>query len=59
MPRTGPSGMPQSQESAKARMAELRKDAAWVDRWSKGGVAEKEEYKKLLQIATGQSSYAV
>jgi hypothetical protein len=59
MPRTGLSGMPQSQESAKARMAELRKDAAWVDRWSKGGVAEKEEYKKLLQIATGQSSYAV
>jgi hypothetical protein len=59
MPRTGPSGMPQSQESAKARMAELRNDAAWVDRWSKGGVAEKAEYKKLLEVMTGQSSYAV
>ena len=58
MPKSGNgTTLPVSAESAKARMAELKKDAAWVSRWAAGGVVEKEEMRKLLQVATGQSSY--
>jgi hypothetical protein len=39
-------------------MEELKKDEAWRDRWAKGGVVEKAEWRKLLQVSTGQSSYA-
>jgi hypothetical protein len=47
-----------SREAAKARMEELKKDTAWGQRWKAGGVAEQTEWKKLIQVATGQSEYA-
>lgn len=49
--------LPTSAAAATARMDELKKDIEWTKRWANGGVAEKEEWKKLLQIKTGQSSY--
>ena len=47
-----------SAEAAKAQLAELKKDTAWLERWSKGGVVEREQVKKLNQIIAGTSSYA-
>jgi len=40
-------------EGAHARKAELMADAGWVDRYLKGGVAEKREMEKLNRMITG------
>ena len=49
----GPQGDVTTMEGAHARKSELMADAGWVDRYLKGGVAEKREMEKLNRMITG------
>lgn len=39
-----------TKEGANARLKELQKDTAWLDRYQKGGVDEKDEFRKLTNV---------
>jgi hypothetical protein len=49
----GPQGDVTTLEGAGSRKAELMADGAWVDRYLKGGVAEKREMDRLNQMISG------
>jgi hypothetical protein len=49
----GPVGDVTTVEGAHARKNELMADAGWVDRYNKGGAAEKREMTRLNQMITG------
>lgn len=54
----GPGGNPTTREGAMARKAELMADTAWCARYTKGGVAERQEMDGLNMMIDGERAAA-